>query len=139
MSAPILTYETAEAWASERGLSIDLSIHRSATHPTPLDAEAAFVALVENLRAQVESDVVPLADAPRCAHCVERERRVDDLRAVLGRLVGSLPKCTDCDRPQTVETDPPLCDSCSERCGDLDDLTYADALRAALAVLGRAT
>ena len=85
-----LTYAAAESWATAHGLAIDLSIHRSATHPTAFDIEAAFCALVENLKAQtdlpVDPPVVPPAHIPSARRALAAEirdlvERMERLRA----------------------------------------------------------
>jgi len=59
-----LSYQQAEAWATAHGLAIDLSIHRSATHPTAFDIESTFIAVVRDLQRQLDLTCETASDLP---------------------------------------------------------------------------
>jgi len=59
-----VNYLEAESWAASHGLTVDLSIHRSATHPQAFDINAAYCALIADLKRQSEDLPVDLPVDP---------------------------------------------------------------------------
>jgi len=83
-----VNYLEAESWAASHGLTVDLSIHRSATHPQAFDIEAAYCALVADLKRQSEDLPVdlPVASVPPAHVASTRRALAAEIRDIVERM-----------------------------------------------------
>lgn len=81
-----LSYQDAEAWAAAHGLTVDLSIHRSATHPQPFDIQSAYVALIADLKRQSEDLPVDPPSVPPAHVASTRRALAAEIRDLVDRM-----------------------------------------------------